>query len=242
MAFIDNNNGNLKGNSKLNSFNIQLSFNHFILSSNFTSKKYSLNDIKYIYPDKFQNYLLLDSKKRIHNNQEFFPSKYKLNTPNLLNIYKKYQNNDEDKDIYDNKIVNTKTKFFTNHNYGYKCSCSKTHCDKYYCECYNSGNYCIDCNCKNCTNQPPKNIFTNKKPNEFISKIKKNKDNCTCLKSGCNKLYCECFKNGNKCKSTCRCIGCENKEKCQINFFYNHKCCHENSIYIINKIIYIDKK
>ena len=49
-----------------------------------------------------------------------------------------------------NNITNTGTKFFTNHNYGYKCSCSKTKCNRKYCECYNSGNYCVDCNCKDC--------------------------------------------------------------------------------------------
>ena len=56
------------------------------------------------------------------------------------------------------------TKFFTNHNYGYKCSCSKTQCNRKYCECFNSGNYCVDCNCKNCNNKPPANSYTNKHP------------------------------------------------------------------------------
>jgi len=129
---------------------------------------------------------------------------------------------------------NIGAKFFTNHNYGYKCSCTKTNCNRKYCECYNSGNYCIDCNCKNCENRPPVNAYTNKHPDDFNSKIKKSKEICTCTKSGCNKNYCECFKSGNKCSSLCRCIGCENTENKNTN---NYKCCPANNICIMkNKI------
>ena len=35
----------------------------------------------------------------------------------------------------------------------YKCSCSKTGCNKNYCQCFSSGRFCIDCNCKNCKNK-----------------------------------------------------------------------------------------
>ena len=33
---------------------------------------------------------------------------------------------------------------------------------------------------------------------------------CTCSKSGCNKKYCECYKEGLKCNIKCRCINCLN--------------------------------
>ena len=36
---------------------------------------------------------------------------------------------------------------------------------------------------------------------------------CTCSKSGCNKKYCECFKEGLKCNIKCRCINCLNIEE-----------------------------
>ena len=138
---------------------------------------------------------------------------------------------------------NPGTKFFTNHNYGYKCSCSKTQCNRKYCECYNSGNYCTDCNCKNCKNQPPVNTYSNKRPIDVVSKMKKSKEICTCTKSGCNKNYCECFKSGNKCTALCRCIACENTEdnvkvKNKNNFYY--ECCKANSIYIIKNILVIE--
>ena len=141
-----------------------------------------------------------------------------------------------------NNINNKGTKFFTNHNYGYKCSCSKTHCNRKYCECFNSGNYCIDCNCKNCNNKPPVNSYTNKHPTDESSKNKKEKIICTCTKSGCNKNYCECYKNGNKCTSLCRCISCENNDEINIkkNNVQNYECCPENSIYIIKNDIYIE--
>ena len=137
--------------------------------------------------------------------------------------------------------INTGAKFFTNHNYGYKCSCSKTQCNRKYCECYNSGNYCVDCNCKNCNNKPPENSYTNKHPTDEQSKIKKEKIICTCTKSGCNKNYCECFKIGQKCSSLCRCIGCENNDQIQSKKYnYNYQCNLANSIYIVKNKLFIE--
>ena len=139
------------------------------------------------------------------------------------------------------EISNSGTKFFTNHNYGYKCSCSKTQCNRKYCECFNSGNYCVDCNCKNCNNKPPINSYTNKHPVDEQSKTKKEKIICTCTKSGCNKNYCECYKIGQKCSSLCRCIGCENNDQI-LNKKYNsnYQCNLVNSIYIIKNKLYIE--
>ena len=143
--------------------------------------------------------------------------------------------------INTNININTGAKFFTNHNYGYKCSCSKTQCNRKYCECYNSGNYCVDCNCKNCNNKPPENSYTNKHPTDEQSKIKKEKIICTCTKSGCNKNYCECFKIGQKCSSLCRCIGCENNDQIQSKKYnYNYQCNLANSIYIVKNKLFIE--
>ena len=139
-----------------------------------------------------------------------------------------------------NNKSNSGTKFFTNHNYGYKCSCSKTQCNRKYCECFNSGNYCIDCNCKNCNNKPPVNSYTNKHPDNS-SNNKKEKIICTCTKSACNKNYCECFKSGQKCSSLCRCISCENNDDIIKNKNNNnYECCPANSIYIIKNSITIE--
>mgnify|MGYP002625449424 CR=1 FL=1 len=158
--------------------------------------------------------------------------------------FKMEKNRNSNKNIAPPNNNNLGTKFFTNHNYGYKCSCTKTNCNRKYCECFNAGNYCIDCNCKNCQNKPPINVYTNKRPDDLDSKSKKNKEICTCTKSGCNKNYCECFKSGNKCSSLCRCIGCENTEDNEKlkNKIYNHyKCCPANSICIMKNKIFVEK-
>ena len=141
-----------------------------------------------------------------------------------------------------NHINNSGTKFFTCYNSGYKCSCSKTQCNRKYCECYNSGNYCVDCNCKNCNNKPPVNSYTNKHPKDELAKNKKEKIICTCTKSGCNKNYCECFKNGQKCTSLCRCISCENNDEISNKKNNNciYECCPANSIYIIKNALIIE--
>ena len=206
--------------------------NNFINQYNENNRSYLFNFLNSHYNCKKSN---LTPEKNIN-----------LNLNMNMSINKPINNNN-------NNINNSGTKFFTNHNYGYKCSCSKTQCNRKYCECFNSGNYCIDCNCKNCNNKPPINSYTNKHPTDDSSKNKKEKIICTCTKSGCNKNYCECFKNGQKCSSLCRCISCENNDKINnkktIN--NNYECCPANSIFIIkNNIIiesvnnekYIDKK
>ena len=134
---------------------------------------------------------------------------------------------------------NLTKKFFTDYGgFGYKCSCSKTNCNRYYCECYRSSLYCIDCNCKNCQNKPPENVASNRHPLKTPVKPKTELVICTCTKSGCNKKYCECYKNGTKCNSSCRCVKCENRENGKKVRDELYKCCLANSIYIIkNKII-----
>lgn len=87
------------------------------------------------------------------------------------------------------------------------CTCTKTRCKKKYCECYASGNFCIECHCTDCMNKPDIIQVEN------TASPKSEGDNviiCTCSKSNCNKKYCECFKLGMKCNEKCRCINCLN--------------------------------
>ena len=92
----------------------------------------------------------------------------------------------------------------------YKCSCSKTGCNKNYCQCFSQGKYCLNCNCKDCKNKDLDNslsFFMEKKNKNYFKKIL---NICTCSKSNCNKKYCDCFRKGNKCSSKCRCVNCHN--------------------------------
>ena len=225
--------------------------------------KYGTNNIFFNYMGNEKEDFLKEKKDENKNNDKnnqngncnylfhFLKGNYKINENNWtqeksinLNLN---MNMNMNTTTNNNNINNVGTKFFTNHNYGYKCSCSKTQCNRKYCECFNSGNYCIDCNCKNCNNKPPANSYTNKHPTDE-SKIKKNKIICTCTKSGCNKNYCECFKSGQKCSSLCRCIGCENNDEIsnsnkKININKNndnYECCLANSIFIVKNNIFIE--
>lgn len=39
---------------------------------------------------------------------------------------------------------------------------------------------------------------------------------CYCKKSNCLKKYCECYNNGLKCTSSCKCEECKNTEDAEI--------------------------
>ena len=229
--------------------------NYMQLRPSFPISSFGLNNSKIISNNFLLNYYSEENedfyKNKIEN--KIYPNLFNYNNkvfnkninPNINNI------NDESKIIPIKKLgspkkneninISTGTKFFTNHNYGYRCSCSKTQCNRKYCECFNSGNYCVDCNCKNCNNKPPVNSYTNKRPTDEQSKCKKDNVICTCTKSGCNKNYCECFKIGQKCTSLCRCIGCENNDQIQSKKYnFNYQCDSANSIYIIKNKIYVE--
>ena len=216
------NNNFYPSSEKYNRYN-----NNFMLLKNFyDSQKKNISN----------NYVK-KKKKRLYNEyndiQLINIENQNIPTPKKVNLLIEEDKNDK------NEINNNTKKFFTDYGgFGYKCSCSKTNCNRYYCECYRSGLYCIDCNCKNCQNKPPENCSSNR--NSLVSQNKSKTEliTCTCTKSGCNKKYCECYKNGTKCNSSCRCVGFENTEngkKIKEEFF---ECCLANSIYIIkNKII-----
>ncbi len=92
------------------------------------------------------------------------------------------------------------------------CSCVKTKCIKKYCECFSNNKFCTNCLCSDCRN---KEIYmTHQDKNNPSNNNNKNKEIifCTCSKSGCNKKYCECYKEGLKCNIKCRCIKCLNCE------------------------------
>ena len=145
-----------------------------------------------------------------------------------------------------NKIEENKKskKFFTDYNSELKCSCNKTQCDKKYCECFNNNRFCVNCNCINCLNRPPKNSTCDVRPiqNFSVNNEKTKKLFCTCSKSGCKLKYCECYKNGLECTELCRCTKCENTKipKEKNNFIL--KICYTNSIYVINNILKEDLK
>ena len=113
----------------------------------------------------------------------------------------------------------------------YKCSCLKTGCNKNYCQCFSSGRYCIDCNCKNCKNKDLNNsnfersIYYKENTKKKIQREIKKKiiNECTCSRSNCNKKYCECYRKGLKCTTKCRCVNCHNCEN-KIDNLSENRC------------------
>ncbi|MED6107479.1 hypothetical protein PIB30_014577 [Stylosanthes scabra] len=102
-----------------------------------------------------------------------------------------------------------------------RCTCKKSKCVKFYCRCFNSGNFCNDsCSCKNCLNNEEnkdaveeikKNIQL-RDPEAFESKnLARTRNGCHCRKSECTLQYCVCKRNGVGCTLNCLCEGCKNE-------------------------------
>ena len=207
--------------------------------------------------------LIIDFNKSLSNKNQYFNlelNNSSLKNENNINVNpilftpqqkeEKEKDRKEEEDTSKNKKtiekINYNNKkasklFFTEYGLGYKCNCSKTSCNKYYCQCYNQGRYCYGCNCQNCNNKMPEYISCNKHPKEKNEKENSENIFCTCTKSGCNKNYCECYKNKIRCNNQCRCRNCENYENnSDNNNNKRYECDKANSIHIIKNKIFIE--
>ena len=181
----------------------------------------------------------LNNENNINNNIPFFTPSKKRKEDKIEKATEK----EEDKNRNSNKATKI---FFTDYGLGYKCNCTKTGCNKFYCQCFNQGRYCHGCNCQNCQNKKPDYILSNRRPKETEEKLRAIIISCTCTKSGCNKNYCECYKNKMKCNSLCRCINCENIDSEKTVLIDNdvnnkkYQCCSANSVFIVNNEIIVE--
>ena len=103
-------------------------------------------------------------------------------------------------------------------------------CLRLHCRCFKDLEYCRkNCKCTSCFNDEQHDsirsfvIGKTRKINRqaFNSKLVRlesgeqtanvvNAGGCTC-RTGCDRRYCECFKNGSGCSELCRCLDCRNQ-------------------------------
>ncbi|XP_021712256.1 protein lin-54 homolog [Aedes aegypti] len=118
------------------------------------------------------------------------------------------------------------------------CNCTKSQCLKLYCDCFANGEFCYNCNCRDCYNnldneeerQKAIRATLERNPSAFKPKIgavsadedalRLHTKGCNCKRSGCLKNYCECYEAKIACSANCKCIGCRNTEQYAKEFEY----------------------
>lgn len=111
------------------------------------------------------------------------------------------------------------------------CHCTRSMCLKLYCDCFANGEFCKDCDCKDCKNTIEHEVertrairlSLERNPNAFKPKIgvatnrhvepeRLHQKGCHCKKSNCLKNYCECYEAKVPCTDRCKCVSCRNTE------------------------------
>ena len=207
-----------------------------------SAKKFNLNMNNILLNDEYFFKDEEEKNENIHHNifkKEIIKDISHDNKNKINKNERNYGNiNEENVEKFLNK-KSPKKKFFNDYNFELKCSCSKTQCNKLYCECFRLKRYCANCKCKNCLNRPIDCSINDIKGN---NNDKGKKLSCICSKSGCILKYCECYKSGVECTDLCRCIKCKNsKNTKKINIKLN-KVCYINSIYIVDNEIFQENR
>ena len=96
-----------------------------------------------------------------------------------------------------------------------RCRCNRSGCLKRYCICFSAGQSCsqgeFGCRCKGCENDDVTEERRIKRAVEMKRCMEKKKVvGCTCVRTGCVRGYCVCFKANLACTDKCSCTGCGN--------------------------------
>ena len=139
------------------------------------------------------------------------------------------------------KVINQK-RGFNKRRKTIACNCRNSHCKNSHCDCHRAGKQCGDkCGCYDCKNElssinqisyPIEDTFvpiifnlkksitnieieekTTSKVFDYFSRRKGRPGKCNCVKSQCNKRYCECFSLGDYCGDSCECSNCVNQQQ-----------------------------
>ena len=168
--------------------------------------------------------ILNDESINIIRNNNWVPNPNFYENPNLIK-----HNTTPKKSTFEEKTVevpNARPEVETAEETRIGCRCQKSNCLRLHCRCFKDLLYCaVFCKCLDCFNKiendKEREYVINKTreiyPNAFKTKVislgsdKINFEGCNCSK-GCNRNYCECFKNKLECSNLCRCSTCSNNK------------------------------
>lgn len=212
----NNNNIINNGNNSNNSNNTNMNTNTNINDNNFIDNSKNMNFIK-------DSTGVISKILKIYEKSKKTKYTFESINSNLMEIFP-FEESQEIKIQKDSSALiyqNEKSNIGLDKKALIKCTCKSSKCLKFYCDCFRNGKLCSNCSCLDCKNKKDYEKLILEKYNQIVLRnpkalqqiySTKKSWTCKCKNSFCTKNYCDCYQNGRRCTTKCKCTDCKNKK------------------------------